>query len=105
MYNPYESGWLDHQRLRVPKWRKWLEFTSFAILMGLFIATLSRKLNFVASQAERPVKELDRMHPVEAVFIVVSFGFILEEVATSKEHGWTSERPLSYLKVALCSSR
>lgn len=41
MYNPYESSWLDHQRLRVPKWRKWLEFLSFAILMGLFIATLA----------------------------------------------------------------
>lgn len=41
-YNPYESGWLDHQRLRVPKWRKWLDFTSFAILMMLFVATLAR---------------------------------------------------------------
>ena len=41
-YNPYESGWLDHQRLRVPKWRKWLDFTSFGILMMLFVATLAR---------------------------------------------------------------
>lgn len=41
VYNPYESSWLDHQRLRVPKWRKWLEFTSFAILLALFIATLA----------------------------------------------------------------
>lgn len=40
-YNPFEAGWLDHTRLRVPKWRKWLEFTSFAILLVLFIATLS----------------------------------------------------------------
>jgi hypothetical protein len=37
------------------------------------------------------VKELEYVHPVEAIFIAVSFGFILEEVATSKEHGWTSE--------------
>lgn len=43
MYNPYESSWLDHQRLRVPKWRKWLEFLSFAILLSLFIATLAGK--------------------------------------------------------------
>ena len=41
-YNPYESGWLDHQRLRVPKWRKWLDFISFVILMSLFVATLAR---------------------------------------------------------------
>ena len=40
-YNPYESGWLDHQRLRVPKWRKWLDFISFVILMSLFVATLA----------------------------------------------------------------
>lgn len=40
-YNPYESSWLDHQRLRVPKWRKWLEFLSFGILLSLFVATLA----------------------------------------------------------------
>jgi hypothetical protein len=44
-YNPYESGWLDHQRLRVPKWRKWLDFTSFVILMSLFVATLAREFS------------------------------------------------------------
>jgi hypothetical protein len=44
MYNPYEAGWLDHGRLRVPKWRKWLEFASFGMLLVLFIATLSCEL-------------------------------------------------------------
>jgi hypothetical protein len=42
-YNPYEASWLDHQRLRVPKWRKWLDFTSFVVLMSLFVATLACK--------------------------------------------------------------
>ena len=46
LYNPYEAGWLDHGRLRVPKWRKWLEFASFSILLVLFIATLSCELRF-----------------------------------------------------------
>jgi len=41
LYNPYEAGWLDHGRLRVPKWRKMLEFTSFLLLLSLFIATLT----------------------------------------------------------------
>jgi hypothetical protein len=41
VYNPFEAGWLDHQRLRVPKWRKWLEFGSFAVLIALYIATLA----------------------------------------------------------------
>ena len=40
-YNPYDAGWLDHQRLRVPKWRKWLEFLSFGILLSLFVAILA----------------------------------------------------------------
>lgn len=44
LYNPYEAGWLDHGRLRVPKWRKWLEFTSFGLLLCLFVATLTCEL-------------------------------------------------------------
>lgn len=35
------------------------------------------------------MKQLERIHPVEAVFVVVTFGFMLEEFAASKEHGWT----------------
>jgi hypothetical protein len=46
VYNPFEAGWLDHQRLRVPKWRNALEFLSFGILMGLFIATLASRSPF-----------------------------------------------------------
>lgn len=41
VYDPYEAGWLDHQRLRVPKWRNYLECLTFAILIALYIATLS----------------------------------------------------------------
>lgn len=41
LYNPYRAGWLDYTRLRVPRWRGWIEFVSFAILLGLFVATLS----------------------------------------------------------------
>ncbi|ORY27179.1 hypothetical protein BCR39DRAFT_538819 [Naematelia encephala] len=76
VYNPYEAGWLDHQRLRVPKWRKWLEFASFAILLSLFVATLA-------------AKDFGRVNAVEVIFIVFTWGFILEEFAASKEHGWT----------------
>lgn len=115
MYNPYESGWLDHQRLRVPKWRKWLEFLSFGILLSLFVATLACESRrspqthsphrhshvFDMCQSQRQskdeahytfiVKELGRVHPVEGIFVVVTFGFMLEEFAASKEHGWTGE--------------
>lgn len=43
VYDPYEAGWLDHGRLRVPKYRKWQEFSSQFVLLALFIATLSCK--------------------------------------------------------------
>lgn len=41
VYDPYEAGWLDHQRLKVPKWRTWMEALSFLVLIALFVATLS----------------------------------------------------------------
>ncbi|WVR05298.1 hypothetical protein IAU60_002312 [Kwoniella sp. DSM 27419] len=75
VYNPYEAGWLDHQRLKVPKWRKTMEFGSFVILLALFVATLA-------------AKDLNRIAVIEIIYIVFSFGFILEEFAASKEHGW-----------------
>jgi hypothetical protein len=37
------------------------------------------------------VKNLERVQPVEAIFVVVTFGFMLDEFAASKEHGWTGE--------------
>lgn len=39
-YNPYEAGWLDTTRLRVPRWRHWIEFGTFATLIALFMWTL-----------------------------------------------------------------
>lgn len=41
VYNPYQAGWLDHSRLKVPKWRKCMEFMSFIILLALFVSTLA----------------------------------------------------------------
>ncbi|ODN83174.1 hypothetical protein L202_01365 [Cryptococcus amylolentus CBS 6039] len=76
MYNPYEAGWLDHSRLKVPKWRKSMEFASFAILLVLFVATLAWR-------------DLHQIAVVEIVYMVFSFGFMLDEFAASKEHGWS----------------
>jgi len=44
-YNPYLGGWLDYTRLRVPRWRRWIEFGSFSILLFLFVATLSSEVD------------------------------------------------------------
>ncbi|OXG91252.1 nonselective cation channel [Cryptococcus neoformans D17-1] len=75
VYNPYQAGWLDHSRLKVPKWRKSMEFTSLVILLALFVSTLAWR-------------DLHHLTVVEIIYIVFSFGFILDEFAASKEHGW-----------------
>jgi hypothetical protein len=41
------------------------------------------------------VKELEKVHPIEAVFVFVTFGFMLDEFAASKEHGWTGKSQVS----------
>ncbi|KAE8541109.1 hypothetical protein D1P53_002463 [Cryptococcus gattii VGV] len=75
VYNPYQAGWLDHSRLKVPKWRKCMEFMSFVILLALFVSTLAWR-------------DLHHLTVVEIIYIFFSFGFILDEFAASKEHGW-----------------
>jgi hypothetical protein len=76
LYDPRLNGWLDYTRLRIPKWRTWIEFLNFAILLVLFTWTLA---------------DMDIDHPKvpEIMFIIFTLGFSLEEFAASKEHGWT----------------
>lgn len=75
-YNPYVAGWLDVSRLRVPKWRHWIEFGTFAMLIALFAATLLSELPLgpfkltTSTRLETPdwnrdlVQSLhDRLHP------------------------------------------
>lgn len=37
------------------------------------------------------VRSLSYPNAVEVVFVIFTLGFILEEFAASKEHGWTGE--------------
>ncbi|QRV74848.1 calcium channel YVC1 [Ceratobasidium sp. AG-Ba] len=69
------SGWLDHYRLRVPRYRAILEFTDFAILLFLFVLFLHNK-------------NYDYMVWPEIVFIIFAFGFLLDEFTAAQEHGW-----------------
>ncbi|ADV19593.1 Non-selective cation channel, putative [Cryptococcus gattii WM276] len=96
VYNPYQAGWLDHSRLKVPKWRKCMEFMSFIILLALFVSTLAWR-------------DLHHLTVLEIIYIFFSFGFILDEFAASKEHGWaashstkTSDLAFDILACAAC---
>jgi hypothetical protein len=66
-YDPFEAGWLDHGRLRVPRWRNWLQFQSFAVLLALFIWVLSGANSKAGSHSDQQLatqtkSQLPRLH-------------------------------------------
>ncbi|KAL5635136.1 hypothetical protein ACGC1H_002983 [Rhizoctonia solani] len=75
VYDVHHTPWLDHYRLRVPRYRGIMEFVDFAVLLFLFVLCLHNK-NF------------EYMNWTEIVFIVFAFGFLLDELTAALEHGW-----------------
>ncbi|KAI0077860.1 hypothetical protein K474DRAFT_1661071 [Panus rudis PR-1116 ss-1] len=75
VYNVHKAPFLDHYRLRVPKYGAILEFLNFTALLLTFLLCLSNR-------------DLHYMTPFEIVFIVFAAAFALEEYTASKEHGW-----------------
>ncbi|KAJ3854678.1 hypothetical protein EV368DRAFT_72760 [Lentinula lateritia] len=74
-YNWREAPFLDHYRLRVPKYGAILEFLNFAVLLLTFILCLSNQ-------------NTEGMNFWESVFILFAVCFALEEYTASTEHGW-----------------
>ncbi|KAG8906384.1 hypothetical protein FRB99_006979 [Tulasnella sp. 403] len=74
-HNPKTSPFLDHYRLRVPKYRYVIELLNFSILLILFWLCLANK-NFATFEW------------TEIIFCVFAFGFMLDEFVSSQEHGW-----------------
>ncbi|KAF8831397.1 hypothetical protein HHX47_DHR1000713 [Lentinula edodes] len=75
VYNWRDAPFLDHYRLRVPKYGAILEFLNFAVLLLTFILCLSN---------QNP----EGMNFWESVFILFAVCFALEEYTASTEHGW-----------------
>ncbi|KAI0303626.1 hypothetical protein B0F90DRAFT_1809383 [Multifurca ochricompacta] len=87
IYDSRNAPWLNHYRLRVPRYGAILEFLNFACLLITFVLCLSRKhLAFLD-----PNKDLNAVHPFEVLFIVLAAAFALEEYTASIEHGWGSK--------------
>ncbi|KAI0360223.1 hypothetical protein OH77DRAFT_1565833 [Trametes cingulata] len=76
IYDVRKAPFLDHYRLRVPKYGAILEFLNFALLLTTFLLCLSKK-------------DMHTMNGFEIIFIVFAAAFALEEYTASKEHGWT----------------
>lgn len=96
IYDVSKAPFLDHYRLRVPKYGAILEFCNFGVLLFLFLLCLSSKdfiLCFLISLTILPLqgKDLAKVTPFEVMFIVFATAFALEEYTASKEHGWGSE--------------
>ncbi|PSS03512.1 hypothetical protein PHLCEN_2v3980 [Hermanssonia centrifuga] len=74
-YNVHDNPFLDHYRLRVPRYGAILEFLSFVILLLLFLMALS-------------TQDVNKITTIEIAFIVFATAFALDEYTASKEHGW-----------------
>ncbi|KAE9399264.1 hypothetical protein BT96DRAFT_1019592 [Gymnopus androsaceus JB14] len=74
-YDWREAPFLDHYRLRVPKYGAILEFLNFAVLLLTFILCLANR-------------NLGQTNFWEWVFILFAGAFAFEEYTASTEHGW-----------------
>ncbi|KAI0267672.1 hypothetical protein BC834DRAFT_54466 [Gloeopeniophorella convolvens] len=75
IYDSRNASWLNHYRLRVPRYGAILEFLNFACLLVAFVLCLT-------------YQDLNALHPFEILFIVFAAAFALEEYTASIEHGW-----------------
>lgn len=96
IYDATSAPFLDHYRLRVPRYGAILEFLNFACLLLFFVLCLSSELSMF-TKFERSLKfiflgkKLPSMSLWEVVFIIFAAAFALEEYTASKEYGWGSK--------------
>ncbi|KAJ7284865.1 receptor-activated Ca2+-permeable cation channel [Mycena rebaudengoi] len=75
IYNCLDAPFLDHYRLRVPKYGAILEFLNFACLLFTFVLCLSNESS-------------EKITLWEILFMIFAAAFTLEEYTASTEHGW-----------------
>ncbi|KAH0531810.1 hypothetical protein TsFJ059_000592 [Trichoderma semiorbis] len=74
LYDPRQASLLKLSRLRVPRYRSFLSTLSLAVLIGLFLAVLSRRSSQITG--------------LELVFWFWSAGFMLDELVGFNEQGF-----------------
>lgn len=75
IYDPQAAPFLDHYRLRVPKYGNYFEFLNFALLLLTFVLCLS-------------TQDKTKLTNWEVAFIIFGSAFALEEYTAATEHGW-----------------
>ncbi|KIJ51512.1 hypothetical protein M422DRAFT_26918 [Sphaerobolus stellatus SS14] len=75
IYDVRDAPFLDHYRLRVPKYGVIMEMANFTFLVIFFVLCLSQK-------------DIYKLTLWEQFFILFYVAFLLEEYTASVEHGW-----------------
>ncbi|OQO19935.1 hypothetical protein B0A51_11651 [Rachicladosporium sp. CCFEE 5018] len=82
LYDPRKAPLLNQYRLIVPRIRNIIEGVQFAVLLVLYVLVMVNKANSYGPDHLR-------FTMYELVFIVYAMGWVLDEVASVFEHGWT----------------
>jgi hypothetical protein len=90
LYDPRKAPILNHYRLIVPRTRAMLEFLHFAVLLGLYTATMINR-------------EQSSVTWWEVAFMTYAAGWVLDEIASMFEHGWLvhTQNLWSFLDISL----
>ncbi|KAF7974798.1 hypothetical protein HWV62_11295 [Athelia sp. TMB] len=75
IYDCATAPFLNHYRLRVPRYSNILEFWNFSVLIVVLILCLSNE-------------NVNRINVWEGIFIVYATAFTLGEYTAANEHGW-----------------
>lgn len=90
-HDPKGSPFLDHYRLRVPKYRSIIELLNFIILLFLFVLCISSECSqpWISGPSRADFssisdKNFAQFEWSEIAFCVYTLGFILDEFAASQ---------------------
>lgn len=95
LYDPRRAPILNQYRLIVPRTRNMIEGVQFIILLVLYILTMAKKAHTIGPAHLG-------FTIVEIVFDAYAMGWVLDEVASILEHGWSvhTENLWSFLDLA-----
>lgn len=82
LYDPRRAPYLNQYRLIVPRTRNIIEVVQFIILLVLYMVMMANREHIIGS------KHL-KFTVFELIFDMYSAGWVLDEVASICEHGWT----------------
>jgi hypothetical protein len=95
LYNPRKGPILNQYRLIVPRTRNYLEIIHFIVLLALFLSVMAHR-------------DASHFGALELVFLIYTFGLLLDMFATVLEHGMYHNRVKTLLiivQAGMCTPR